>query len=79
MIQQLLSALGLLGVGGLVSSYLTLLWQRKNANLLRHQEYKEGQYKRIILLVYACTDFAKMSLDLLKAGYVFSTREDVVD
>ena len=51
--ENLIQIIGLLGIGGLISSYFTLLWQRKNAEEKSKQEYKETRYKCIILLMKA--------------------------
>jgi hypothetical protein len=40
-IENIAAILGLLGIGGLVSGYFTLLWQRRSAELAKRQEYKE--------------------------------------
>jgi len=50
---SLLKIAGLLGIGGLISSYFTLLWQRKNEDTKARQEYKETRYKCVVLLMKA--------------------------
>jgi hypothetical protein len=39
-VENIVAMLGLLGLGGLVSGYFTLL-QRRHAELSKHQDYKE--------------------------------------
>ena len=49
-IENALTILGLLGVGGLLGTYFRILWERKNSALLQKQEFKETRYKCIIIL-----------------------------
>lgn len=78
-VENALSFLGLLGIGGLLSSFLTILWQRKNANKVRHQEYKETRYKCIIILMHAYLNFDKNKSVLLKHGYDIHHTADLAD
>ncbi len=58
-IENALSALGLLGIGGAMGTYLRILWERRNAALLHKQEFKEARFKCIIILMYSIIDFDK--------------------
>jgi len=77
--ENLIKAIGLLGIGGLISSYFTLLWQRKNEDTKARQEYKETRYKCIVLLMKALIEFDKYKDMLIKHGYVISNKEDLID
>lgn len=46
--EHLIEIVVLLGIGGLISNYLTILWQRRNTEEKAKQEYKETRYKRIV-------------------------------
>jgi hypothetical protein len=56
-IENAISAIGLLGVGGIVGTYFRMLWERRKTALLHQQEFKETRYKCAILLMYAALDF----------------------
>jgi hypothetical protein len=77
--ENLIKVVGLLGIGGLISSYFTLLWQRKNEDTKARQEYKETRYKCIVLLMKALIEFDKYKDMLIKHGYVISNKEDLID
>ena len=77
--ENLISVIGLLGLGGLISSYFTLLWQRKNEDTKARQEYKETRYKCIVLLMKALIEFEKYKGMLVKHGYDISNKNDLVD
>jgi hypothetical protein len=71
------AVLGLLGIGGLISGYFTLLWQRRSTDLAKKQEYKETRYKCIILLMHGCLDFERSRGELQKYGYSIDTVDDL--
>jgi hypothetical protein len=75
--ETILSILGTLGLGGLISSYLTILWQHRNENKTKHQEYKETRYKCIILLMHAYMNFEQNKDMLVKHGYDIQTPKDL--
>ena len=77
--ENLIKAIGLLGIGGLISSYFTLIWQRKNEDTKARQEYKETRYKCIVLLMKALVEFDKYRDMLIKHGYVISNKDDLID
>ena len=76
-IENAISVLGLCGFGGLVSGYCTLMWQRRNADMARKQEFKETRYQCIILLMHGCLDFDRSRGELQKRGYSIATLEDL--
>jgi hypothetical protein len=76
---SLLKIAGLLGIGGLISGYFTLLWQRRNEDTKARQEYKETRYKCVVLLMRALLEFDKYKDMLIRHGYSISNKEDLVD
>lgn len=76
---SLLKIAGLLGIGGLISSYFTLLWQRRNEDTKARQEYKETRYKCVVLLMRALLEFDKYKDMLIRHGYSISSKEDLID
>jgi len=77
--ETILSVLGTLGLGGLISSYLTILWQRRNENKAKHQEYKETRYKCIVMLMHAYMNFDQNKEMLVKHGYDIQNKKDLTD
>ena len=76
---NLIKIVGLLAVGGLVSSYLTILWQRRNTEEKAKQEYKKTRYKCIVLLMKALVEFEKYQKRLIKHLYDISHKDDLLD
>lgn len=76
--ENIIAILGLLGLGGLLSSYFTLLWQRRSAEMTKKQEYKETRYKCIIMLMHAVLDFDRSKKELQKYGYQLNNRDDLL-
>ena len=76
---SLLKIAGLLGIGGFISSYFTLLWQRRNEDTKARQEYKETRYKCVVLLMRALLEFDKYKDMLIRHGYSISSKEDLID
>lgn len=69
--------LGLVGLGGLISGFLTLKWQRRNAALEGKQDFKETRYKCITLLMHGMLDFERALGNLQKHGYPIVTIDDL--
>lgn len=78
-LENAVAVLGLLGIGGVVGTYLRILWERKNKAQLQKQEFKETRYKCIILLMYASLDFDKEIQNLRMHGRNFATYEELID
>jgi hypothetical protein len=78
-IETALSALGLLGIGGALGTYLRIVWERRNSALLQKQEFKETRYKCVIMLMYTALDFEKRGNGLKQFGRNFHSHEDVID
>lgn len=76
-IENIVAVLGLLGIGGLISGYFTLLWQRRSADMAKKKEYKETRYKCIIMLMQGCLDFQRSRGEFQKYGYAIQTIEDL--
>ena len=77
--QNMVAAIGLLGIGGLLGHYFQILWQRRSSELSKKQEFKEVRYKCIIILMYASLDFDKNKLELEKVGRNFRSLNDVLE
>jgi hypothetical protein len=75
--ENVVAIIGLLGLGGLVSGYFTLMWQRRHAELSKYQEYKETRYKCIILLMHGVLDFKRSKAELQKYGQPVNTVDDL--
>jgi hypothetical protein len=78
-IENTISALGLLGLGGVIGTYLRIQWERRNASLLQNQEFKDTRYKCIIMLMYTALNFEKRGLNLNQFGRNFQSNDDVID
>jgi len=78
-IENALSALGLLGVGGVIGTYLRILWERHNTALLHKQEFMETRFKCIILLMYTALNFEERGPGLKQYGRNFHSNDDVID
>lgn len=78
-VENVLSALGLLGIGGALGTYLRIVWERKGSAQLQKQEFKDTRYKCIIMLMYTLLDFDKRSKGLDKFGRNFKTQEELID
>ncbi len=78
-IENALSALGLLGVGSVLGTWLRIIWERRNSALLQKQEFKETRFKCVIMLMYTALDFEKRAPGLVQFGRNFGSRADVID
>jgi len=67
--QLIISGVAALGLNTILSSWLTLFWQRRSAKKLRHEEYKEARYMCIILLMHGYLFFESAKPELIKRGY----------
>jgi hypothetical protein len=72
-----MSVLGLLGVGGILGNYFQFLWNRRNAEFSKLHEFKEARYKCIIILMYGLLNFAKNRENLKGAGRDFESQDDL--
>jgi hypothetical protein len=77
--QTISSALGLLGIGGLISSYLTILWQRRSASQQKQEEFKFTRYKATIVLMFGFLQGAKSIQHLNQHGRSFQTKEEILE
>ena len=77
--ENAVTALGLLGIGGLVATYFRIAWERKKEAQLHKQEFKEERYKCVILLMHAALDFDKHALLLRQDRPDLSSHEALID
>ena len=78
--ENIISILGLLGIGGILGNYFRILWERKNTTQLQKQEFKETRYKCIILLLLSYLDFDKNKPMLQQHGREYiKTKDDLKD
>lgn len=70
---------GTLGLGGLISSCLTLLLTRRNEDKRRHQDYKETRYKCIIVLIHSRLNPERGLFKLNEQGRKMTSVKDIDD
>jgi len=71
--ENVLSVISFLGLGAIVGSFFTALWERNNNIAMQKQEFKETRYKCIILLMLGLVDFNKERPKLIANGRNFSS------
>ncbi|MDD5327043.1 MAG: hypothetical protein PHY02_04410 [Phycisphaerae bacterium] len=78
-IENILSVLTLLGIGGILGHLFRILWERKSSKLLQKQEFKETRYKCVIILMLSVLDFEKnrQMLHLHGREYI-KNKEDLI-
>jgi len=76
---NVIQIIGALGIGGLISSYLTLIWKNRQQDERNRQDYKEQRYKCIIILLHAQLNFERNVHHLNKYGYEIVSPEDLKD
>jgi hypothetical protein len=76
---NVIQIIGALGIGGLISSYLTLLWKNRQQDARNRQDYKEQRYKCIVMLLHAHLNFQRNVSQLNKYGYDIASPEDLTD
>ena len=77
--ENVISVIGVLGIGGVLGNYFQILWQRHNTILLQKQEFKETRYKCIILLMYGVLDFEKQNPMMKQHGRNFNSVNDLIE
>jgi len=78
-VSDLIQIVVALGIGGLISSYLTLIWKNRQQDVRNRQDYKEQRYKCIVMLLHARLNFERNVRHLNKYGYDIANEEDLVD
>ena len=73
-LENIVSVVTLLGLGGAVGTYLRILWERQQEAELHEQEFKEIRYKCVVLLMYAALDFERHAPLLREHGRDMSDR-----
>lgn len=63
--QDILTAIGLIGIGGLLKSLIDYLISSKKQKSESQQYFKEERYKAILLLCYALVNYDKESTSLV--------------
>jgi len=76
---NVIQIIGALGIGGLISSYLTLIWKNRQQDERNRQDYKEQRYKCIIILRHAQLNFERNVHHMNKYGYEIVSPEDLKD
>ena len=76
--ENAISAIGLLGIGGLLGTYVRILLERRTSALSQKQEFKDTRYKCIIMLMYVSLDFEQRGRGLEKFGRNFRSRDEVL-
>lgn len=79
LIQNIISAIGLIGIGAILKSLIDFLLKTRELKNQTQHEFKNTRYKVIILLVNAMLDFEKHKPELIKHGRNFSTKEELTD
>lgn len=76
--ENITSVLGLLSIGGLLTSFFGSLISRREKDLQQKQSYKETRYKCIIMLAMAYVDFNDKRLKILnKYDYYLHSQEEL--
>jgi hypothetical protein len=78
-VENVITILGLLGVGGILGTYLRILWERKNEAEIHKQEFKETRYKCVILFMYVALDFENRAPLLRPHGRNFADLESLLE
>ncbi len=78
-IQNAITALGLLGIGGLITMFFRIRWERKNEVLSHKQEFMETRYKCVIQLMYSALDFDSRNLLLRQYSRNFNNIDELID
>ena len=79
MYQNIISALGLIGMGAVAKSIIDSYLKRFELRGQTQHEFKSSRYKVIILLADAMLDFEKHKADLHKHGRHFSHIDQLAD
>ena len=77
--QTIGSALGLLGMGGLISSYLTILWQRQSAFQQKQEECKFTRYKATTVLMFGYLQGQSSIKHLNQYGRSFQSTKEILE
>ena len=78
-LENIVSVVTLLGLGGAVGTYLRILWGRQKEAELHKQEFKEIRYECVVLLMYAALDFERHAPLLREHGRNFGSLTDLMD
>lgn len=77
--QNIISAIGLIGIGAVIKSLIDSLLKKKEVKSQTQHEFKNTRYKAIILLANAMLDFEKHKPELHKHNRLFESKEQLLD
>ncbi|MBN8837199.1 MAG: hypothetical protein J0I09_08070 [Sphingobacteriia bacterium] len=77
--QDIISAVGLIGVGAILKSIIDLRLKKREVQNQAQHEFKDKRYKVIVLLAYSMLDFDKNKAELHKHSRMFETSEQLLD
>ncbi|WP_291907236.1 hypothetical protein [Chitinophaga sp. CB10] len=77
--QEIISAIGLVGLGGMLQSGINYLLNKKELKSQAQHEFKNTRYKALILLANAMLDFDKHQKELKKHGRDFTAKAQLLD
>lgn len=72
---EIIEALGLIGIGGIIVKFLDFFVERKKRKFHTKHEFKETRYKAIILLCYSYLNFENEGAKIIKIRPDISTEE----
>lgn len=76
---DILLGIWLLGLGGILGTYVNKFRDGRNDLRIRMQEFKEMRYNYVILMMYAALDFEKNINGLKEYGRDFTSFEELID
>ncbi|UPK72853.1 hypothetical protein [Chitinophaga filiformis] len=77
--QNIISALGLIGLGAILKSIIDSLLKAKELQRQKQNDFKEVRYKAVILLMHGMLDFEKSRPEFEKHGRQFNTITDLLE
>lgn len=77
--ESAINVIGLLGIGGVIGTYLRIVWERRDKALSQMQEFKFARYKCIIILMHAALNFEQRNPHLRQVGRNFQTKEELIE
>jgi hypothetical protein len=63
--EQILTAIGLVGIGGLLKSFLDFIIESRKSKQVAQNTLKEARYKSIILMCFAFVNYEKEKTNLI--------------
>jgi len=78
-IENAIAVIGLLGLGGIIATFLQSLLEKKNKVQQGKQEYKQTRYLAMIMLMHSSLDFEKEIKNLRQHGRNFNSLDELKD